>query len=539
MRSVLRWVLRRGSLYLLLVLALAFGPLVWHASFGGGLRSELMSPAEVSREFQRVRQVAAADFRTTSRRIADYPASAVEAQLSQAQAELVVVSAQLQRQQGWLASIRPRMILERKELELRQAALRGEVQLLERARERHALRNKLAAVKSPTQVSIEAARRSCDAANAEARQFNARSALERSVRNALRDEARRLTEQAQRRCDEYRSRAERRRGALDQVRALQARLTAAQAAYARAGREGQVAISRVALNLTSTVHSVLVKAAILLAGIILMPYAIRLLFYFVLAPLADRRPAVRLPRPNGSAPVSLEAPQRSATSAPIKLGAGEELLVRQGFLQTTSSAGAKATRALLDWRHPFSSLASGLAFLTRIRGEGETTTVSAVHDPFAEVAVLDLPAGSACVLQPRALVAVVQPTERPLRITTHWRIGSLHAWLTLQLRYLMFHGPARLVIKGGRGVRIERAERGRVFGQDQLVGFSPDLAYSVTRTETFWPYFIGLEPLLKDKVEAGGGILIIEEAPVATGGRASSRKGMEGAADALLKALGL
>ena len=536
MRSVLRWVLRRGSLYLLLVLALAFGPLVWHASFGGGLRSELMSPAEVSREFQRVRQVAAADFRRTSGRIADYPASAVEVRLSQAQVELVGVSAQLQRQQGWLASIRPRMILERKELELRQAALRGEVQLLERARERHTLRTELAATMSRAQVAIEAARRSCDAANAEARQFNARSALERSVRNALRDEARRLTEQARRGCDEYGSQ---RRAALEENRALQARLAAAQAGYARADREGQVAISRVAINLTSTVHSVLVKAAILLAGIILMPYAIRLLFYFVLAPLAERRAAVRLPRPNGSAPVSLEAPQRSVTSAPIKLGAGEELLVRQGFLQTTSSAGAKATRALLDWRHPFSSLASGLAFLTRIRGDGETTTVSAVHDPFAEVAVLDLPAGSACVLQPRALVAVVQPTERPLRITTHWRIGSLHAWLTLQLRYLMFHGPARLVIKGGRGVRIERAERGRVFGQDQLVGFSPDLAYSVTRTETFWPYFIGLEPLLKDKVEAGGGILIIEEAPVATGGRASSRKGLEGAADALLKAVGL
>ena len=83
------------------------------------------------------------------------------------------------------------------------------------------------------------------------------------------------------------------------------------------------------------------------------------------------------------------------------------------------------------------------------------------------------------MLHPRALVAVAQPEGRPVRITSHWRLFSLNAWLTLQLRYLVFHGPCRLVIKGGRGIRLERAERGRIFGQEQLVGFSADLAYSV------------------------------------------------------------
>lgn len=146
---------------------------------------------------------------------------------------------------------------------------------------------------------------------------------------------------------------------------------------------------------------------------------------------------------------------------------------------------------------------------------------------------------SYCVLQPRALAAVVQQAGSPIRITSHWRLGSLHAWLTLQLRYLMFHGPARLLIKGTRGVRLERVETGRVFGQEQLVGFSADLAYSVARTETFWPYFFGLEQLLKDKVESGGGLLIVEEAPLAGRAHGGPRKGLEGAADVMLKAVGL
>jgi hypothetical protein len=166
------------------------------------------------------------------------------------------------------------------------------------------------------------------------------------------------------------------------------------------------------------------------------------------------------------------------------------------------------------------------------------TTISAVRDPLAEVAVLRLSEASACVLHPRALVAVVQPAERPLRITSHWRLFSLHAWLTLQLRYLVFHGPSQLVLKGGRGVRVERAESGRLFGPDQLVGFSPDLSYTVTRTETFWPYFLGHEALFKDRVDAGNGILIIEEAPMG-GGRRGGRKGLEGAFDVFLKAFGV
>lgn len=279
-------------------------------------------------------------------------------------------------------------------------------------------------------------------------------------------------------------------------------------------------------------------AAVALAVILATPFLIRLLLFFVLAPAAARRAAIRLTVPGGRG-AAIPLPGRSTTSVAVQLEPHEEVLVRQDFLQSTSHIGDKATRWLLDWRHPLSSIATGLTFLTRIQGTSEVTTVSAVRDPFAEVAVLTLPEGSSCVLQPRALAAVAQPVARKLRITSHWRLTSLNAWLTLQLRYLVFHGPARLVIKGGRGVRVERAEAGRVFGQDQLVGFSADLAYSVTRTETFWPYFLGREPLLKDKVQAGEGVLIVEEAPMAGREAGGARRGFEGAMDAALKVFGL
>lgn len=277
-------------------------------------------------------------------------------------------------------------------------------------------------------------------------------------------------------------------------------------------------------------------AALILLGIILMPFAIRTLFYYVLAPFAERRRAIRL-GDAGQPAVTVAA--ATATSIGIRPAPGEELLVRQGFLQSSARGGAKATQWLLDWRHPISSIAAGLTFLTRISAhESALTTVSAVDDAFAEVAMIDLPEGAACVLQPRALVGVVQPAGRPLRITGKWRLTTLAAWLTLQLRFLVFHGPARLIVKGGRGVRVEAAEKGRVFGQDQLVGFSTDLAYSVTRTETFAPYLFGRESLLKDQVAEGGGVLIVEEAPSA-GRKRGVRQGLEGLMDAGLKVFGI
>lgn len=283
---------------------------------------------------------------------------------------------------------------------------------------------------------------------------------------------------------------------------------------------------------------VLWQAAAALASIIALPFLVRLFCYYALAPIVMRRPAIRLPAPRSSS-AAIAPAGRSTTSLSLTLAAGEELLVRQDFLQTSSAAGGKSTQWLLDWRHPLTSLASGLTFMTRIRGEGEATTVSAVRDPFAEVTLMTLPPGALCVLQPRALAAAVQPIEQPLVITSHWRLLSIKAWLTLQLRYLVFHGPAKLVLKGGRGIRVERAERGRIFAQDQLVGFSTDLGYSVARTETFWPYFLGREQLLKDQVTSGQGVLIVEEAPLAGQGRGQSRRGLEGMIDAAMKLFGI
>ncbi len=324
--------------------------------------------------------------------------------------------------------------------------------------------------------------------------------------------------------------------ATDRLESLLAPLTAASAAQAQAL---ETSLEREAARWYTRlgIADVITPALWALAAIILTPFAIRTLFYWVLAPLASLQTPIRLLDPATPVPLPTD---RSAVSRSITLAPGDELLVKQGFLQTTSQSGAKSTKMLLDTAFPITSLAAGLTFLTRIHGgPADTTTVSATRDPFAEITLLTLPPGAACVLQPRAIAGVVQPIATPLRITSHWRLGTLNAWLTWQLRFLVFHGPATIILTGGRGVRIEPAVSGRNIGQDQLIGFSAGLAYSTGRTETFLPYLLGQESLLKDRIAAGSGLLIAEESPRAGRAKTGLARGLEGAADALLKVFGI
>jgi hypothetical protein len=284
---------------------------------------------------------------------------------------------------------------------------------------------------------------------------------------------------------------------------------------------------------------VLPLAALILALSLLAHLALKALFYFVLAPLASRRKPIVL---NGTDTGQLgsAAAISSAVSQSLRLGPDEELIVLPDYVQSSPAGSDNRTRWLLDWSRPWTSLIAGMVGLTAIRTKGgEPIVLSASDDAMSEIAVLVLPAGSGMVLQPRCLVGVVAARDTPLRITSHWRLGSLHAWLTLQLRYLVFHGPATLIVKGSRGVRVEPAGHGRLISQASTLGFSSGLAYSTVRSETFYPYYKGRTALLQDRFEGNAGYYVYDETP--RGGKKGNvlERGLEGFSDAVLKVFGI
>ena len=296
------------------------------------------------------------------------------------------------------------------------------------------------------------------------------------------------------------------------------------------------------------VQEVLPAALLILLGVILTPIAIKALFYFLLAPLAARHPPVRL-LPDSDGDLTLETGASSVSRA-ITVDSVHELLVHPVFLQSASVAGEKTTQWLLNWRFALTSISAGMVALTRIRCDvPETLVISATHNALAEIGVLNLPAGSAVVMQPHNLVGVMQRRDTPLRITAHWRLTSLHAWLTLQLRYLALHGPAQLIVQGCRGVRVEPATGGRAINQAATIAFSANLPYSTRRGETFAAYLLGQQELLNDCFGSARGVgvsesreaghFVYQEMPHGDRKAGITGRGLEGLTDSVLRVLGV
>ncbi|MCC7219039.1 MAG: hypothetical protein IT517_19855 [Burkholderiales bacterium] len=300
----------------------------------------------------------------------------------------------------------------------------------------------------------------------------------------------------------------------------------------------------------SAVEGVLMPALWILAAIVVTPIAIKAVFYYGLAPLAARRPPVcLLPAAAGSlewpavpGAAETERAKISAVALPLALEPSDVLVVHPDFLQSISAGARAETQWLLDRKYPLTSLAAGMRMLTRIRisaGGDHVIVVSATREPLAEVGVLALPEGASFVLQPRALVGALYAVDRPLRITSAWRLLSLHAWLTLQLRYLVFHGPVRLLVKGCRGVRVEPAGSGRAVNQAATIGFSANLRYSTTRSETFAAYLFGQRELLNDRFTGDHGYYAYEEIPDRRRAGGVMGRGLEGLTDSALKVFGV
>jgi hypothetical protein len=278
--------------------------------------------------------------------------------------------------------------------------------------------------------------------------------------------------------------------------------------------------------------------AILLSGW-LIHLLVKMLFYYVLAPLAGRcKPICLMPK------TATQLPQATASkvSHSVLLEPGQELLVLPDYLQSASSSAIKTTRWLFDWHTPWTSLIAGMVMLTRVRTSTrlDPIVVSSNSDPLSEVALIAIPKGAALVFQPRALVGVIQYSARPLRMRRRWQLFSVHAWLTMQLRYLVFTGPVTLIVKGTRGVRAESAGAGgqaRLISQSATLGFSAQLAYSTVRSATFIAYYTDRAALLDDRFEGEGVYIYAETARRAPGG--AGGRALDGVVDAVLKVFGI
>ena len=278
----------------------------------------------------------------------------------------------------------------------------------------------------------------------------------------------------------------------------------------------------------------------ILAGAILVPFAIKLCLYFILAPLATEQKPICL-QPSFDVRNQTEFTNcKSNVSISVDVEPDSELIVKPPYFHSAPKLCITSSKNVLNKRFVMTSLAAGMYNLTAVRADKLfSATLSSGQDTLAELLQFDVGQGQAVCLRPSNLVGVIQKRSCPVRISSHWRLGSLQAWLTFQLRYLVFHGPASIVVKGCRGVRIESADDSKAIEQASTLGFSAHLNYSTIRVETVMTYLTGFKGLLRDSFEGQSGFFLFEEMPDPGKRSGISGKGIEGAVDAVLKLFGI
>lgn len=253
------------------------------------------------------------------------------------------------------------------------------------------------------------------------------------------------------------------------------------------------------------------KALLILAAIIIIPFLWKVIAFYVVAPLAHSAKPILL----GSDKLDAEdiTVTLSHPAQRITLSDGEVLMTKVDYLQGSMGDFEKSTKWLIDWRYPFSSLSAGLYILTRIRNIGEQpgqVTLSTQENATEELAVVDVPEGKSLVFRPHYLVAVTHLLDRPPRIRSKWVFGRIHAWINLRFRYLMIEGPAKLVFSAQRGIQVESVLPdfpGRRVNSSLTAAFSPHLNYSPKRAETFVAYLRGKNGLFDDHFQGSGWVI--------------------------------
>jgi len=285
------------------------------------------------------------------------------------------------------------------------------------------------------------------------------------------------------------------------------------------------------------------SALYIVVTLILLPVVIKLVFYFVLAPWATKCKPIQIvgdPDVFDEGAFSGQRGNISFTSLEINLSKDEELLVLSEYLQPPAPGLEISHTFLLNKASPLSSIASGMYWLTRVVSGNQTSIVlTSSKLPFIDLGVIELKENVAVVCFPRSLVGIINNTSQKVKITKHWRLNSLHGWLTLQLRYLVFHGPCRLIVKGCRGVRVEDAREGRIVNQAATLGFSANLNYRNARCETFFSYWTGEKDLLNDQFQGKNGFVFFEEMPDLDRKTGLTGRGLEGFTDSVLKTFGI
>ena len=257
-------------------------------------------------------------------------------------------------------------------------------------------------------------------------------------------------------------------------------------------------------------------------GIFLIPMVTRVGWFYTVAPMVSLAKPTRLAHSSqrlGLTSSPLLTCSTSTKKLDVTILPNESLFVRAACLKSYDAKTKKRTQIAWKIRSPFISYSAGLWELTRVDGgtDGAKVSLWSGEDADRQLVCIELRDHPGLVFRPRHLVGLIHEPAA-LNLRKQWRLGHLHAWCTLQLRYIVLEGTGRAVFWALGGIEAVSPAGGKqCVSQDSVAGFDSRLDYSVRRNETFWPYLRGKEPLFDDCFEGSEQYLVSVASEKSTG----------------------
>jgi len=232
-------------------------------------------------------------------------------------------------------------------------------------------------------------------------------------------------------------------------------------------------------------------------------------------------------------------------SLEVQVKSGEVAWFRDDYLdRTTRPKGTKfGLLPIFSKEFWLMSLIDGLWWMTVIKGDSENKTsfkVSDTDDSASEFAVVEIPANSSLIIRPHFIVGLTFPEERSPVLKRHLRLMQLEAWCVMQLWFFELSGPARVVLRGARGVQSHSSVNDDSvetrLNPGSLIGFSPTAKLYICRSESVWQYLANEDPFYNYAFEGDGTFLTHETQDKSH--RSGPLSWLAGFGDALLKLAG-
>jgi uncharacterized protein (AIM24 family)/uncharacterized protein YoxC len=239
--------------------------------------------------------------------------------------------------------------------------------------------------------------------------------------------------------------------------------------------------------------------------------------YWIIGGIAGRIQPIKFENKN----TDLTGPEisESKPALRVELRPGEELILKEDFLQGVTGDLKRKTQYFWRKSFPVLSFIAGLVMMTRIKAgkKGGKVTISAQSESFLEVCRIGLGDGETYVFRPGFMVAYIGGDAEP-KISCVYRL-RLQNWLTLRFRYFMVTGPGVIFLSAGRGFHKEYAEDDMVtVDRDMPALVSPGMDFGTRKAETFWSYALGKNALFDDQF-SGSGLILCQQIKGYAGGR--------------------